>query len=313
MKHWLKISALLAAVLVFASILPVAAQDNPVCSGLSADECQLLSGASTAMADVQSFAIPSWSFDFTLDTGSPDQSVTMNGSGSAEIMLPADPATSTEDLVVHFTLDNFSATSAGQTQSGSGELIVQGNMVYVLANDQWYGGEMTAEDQQSLQDSLGQMTGGGDMDMSEMGDMDTTGLFNTVASQEDVDGQAATRFATTIDLNVLLPALSDPSMTEGMGETGQQAQMMLSMFSSFLTGTTISFEQVIGQDDNYLHGIALNVDLPAATEGAQAGMSFSGGLHFNADFAQYNETFSVTPPTDFRPLEELESQLNTEM
>lgn len=301
--------------LVLGTVLPAAAQDgeNPICAGLAAEDCQTLTGVSTAMADVTSFAIPAWSFDITLDTGAPEQSVTLNASGTGQVMLPADAATSTDDLLVHFTLDNFSATGEGQTQTGAGELIVQGNMIYVSVNGEWFGGELTAEDQQSLQDSLGGMTGGdmgmSDLSSTDMGDM--TGLFNTVASQEDVDGQAATRFATTVDLNVLLPALTDPSATEGMGETGQQVQMMLTMFSSMLTGTTITFEQVVGQDDGFLHNLALNVDLPAAAEGAA--VAISGGLHFNADFAQYNEAFTVTPPESFRPLEELESQMNTGM
>lgn len=314
MKLW-KISTIFAvmAVLVLGLVLPVAAQDNPVCAGLSAEDCQLLTSSTTAMGSVTSFAIPSWSADFTLDTGTPEESVSVVASGSGEVMLPADPATSMEGLVLHFTLDNFTANSGGQEQTFTAELIVQGNMAYIFANGEWYGGELTAEDQQSLQESFGGMTGGdmglGDLSNTELGDL--TGLLNTVSSQEDVDGQAATRFSTTVDLNVLLPALTDPSLTEGLGETGQQAQMMMMMFSSFLTGTTITFDQVIGQDDNFLHSLSLNVDLPAAAEGAAT--TFTGGLHFNADFAQYNETFTVTPPESFRPMEELESQLNTGM
>jgi hypothetical protein len=67
----------------------------------------------------------------------------------------------------------------------------------------------------------------------------------------------------------------------------------------------------VGTADNFLHQLRLdvNLNLDATMISPEAGV-IKGEFHFLTDIAQHNESFTVTPPTDFRPMEELQSQLD---
>ena len=104
MKHLTRISVVLAlvAVMVLVPALTALAQgDNPLCSGLSDADCQLLTGSTAAAATVKSFSLPSWSIDLTYDAGT-NGTGSFSAKGSGQLMLPADLTDPTlAGLLVH--------------------------------------------------------------------------------------------------------------------------------------------------------------------------------------------------------------------
>jgi len=158
------------------------------------------------------------------------------------------------------------------------------------------------------------MFGGGEggMGLDQLG-IDLTGVATT--TRTDQDGMAL--FTTNVDINLLLNALlaspalgslmgADPGMAE---MTPEQLQAMGAMIAPMLTGTTISFGQVVNPEDSTLRGVRVDatLGLDLTMFDPEAG-SITGEFHFSADFDQFNEAFDVPAPESFRPLEELDTE-----
>lgn len=87
-------------VVVFAVgiVSPAAAQgpQDMLCGDLSADDCALLNGAQTALYEVSSFSVPNVSFEMSITV--PEETMRMQGSGSAVVSLSPDVVASLRDL-----------------------------------------------------------------------------------------------------------------------------------------------------------------------------------------------------------------------
>lgn len=324
MKHLTRLMSILlvmAIVLGAPALTAFAQDDNPLCAGLEAADCAILNNVAVAMADVSSFRISSWSVTLVGSDGTENIDFAANGSG--EVMLPADPNAPTEGLLLHLVIDSATATTPdGGTQSGSAELLILNDMIYVNQGGEWYGEQMTQEDIEDLTSSFGVDGGAVSMDLGALG-IDATGVISTMRGEDgEVMGQAVQSYVTTVDINTLLlavfnspafGALVGMGMDEGAGETGmdemtpEDMQMLAAIFGPTLAGTTISFEQRVGVDDGLIHGIALDavLNLNMTMFDPEAG-TITGELHFMSELSEHNGTFTVEPPADYAPLEELE-------
>jgi hypothetical protein len=333
MKHLTRISVVLALVAVMALVpaLGALAQGtNPLCAGLSDADCQLLTSATAAMGTVQSFSVPSWSIDVTYDAGASGTGA-LSASGSAQFMIPADLTDPTlAGLLVHLVVDEASVTDAGTTQTLSNlEVLLKDNMSYVNYNGEWYGGEITQDDIDSITSSFSGLTGGqaatSGTDLSALG-IDLTGVVTTTRGPDgNVGGQAVADFVTTIDITKALTAILSSPMVGQMlgsatgGDTGTQMtpedlQMMSAMFAPMLTGTTFGFEQWVGTQDAFIYMLKVDavLNLDATLFDPTVG-KISGEFHLAAEVGEHNGSFEVAAPTGYKPIEELNAIMDQMM
>lgn len=313
LSRLMSILLVMAIVLGAPALTALAQDDNPLCEGLEAADCATLNSAAAAMADVSSFRIPAWSVTLVGSDGNENIDFAANGSG--EVMLPADPATPTEGLLIHLVIDSVTATTPDSgTKSGSAEVLILGDMIYVNQDGQWYGEQMTQEDIEDLTGTFSMDGGAASMDLGALG-IDATGIISTMRGADgELEGQAMQSYVTTVDINALLMAVfSSPAFGAliGMGLGADSGEMGMDEMTPedmpMLAGTTISFEQWVGADDNLIHRIALDavLNFDMTMFDPEAG-SITGELHFMAELGEHGGTFTVEPPADYAPMEELE-------
>lgn len=317
----------LLAVLTLGPALTTFAQGggaNPLCAGLSDSDCKILTDAQASLKGVTSFSVPAYSISFNVTTATDKIAFDAKGSGAFAFA-------SQTDFTVHLLIDEASATSKGQTQSGAAEIIVTGGepaKAFVKFNGEWYGQDLTADDIESL--GLGDLSGlsgmmSGQAGASGMGDLgsmgiDLTGVVTTARGDDnEVGGTKVAVFTTNLDIAKLITALvSSPMLGQamGMGE-GEGASMTpadLQMISAFvgpmLAGTTISFEQWISPDDAVIRAIKLDsvISLDLSMLSPETG-KIEGEFHFMSEVSDVNQPVEVTPPTTFKPMDELEAQM----
>ncbi|GAB4429544.1 MAG: hypothetical protein Kow00106_24470 [Anaerolineae bacterium] len=321
MKHPLrKLSVLLIVVLALALAAPALAQGgDPACTGLSDADCQLLLSAGEAMTGISSFSAPAWSLDLNFSDGT--QQFSLNASGSGAFQFSADAS----QLLVHLVIDQASLVTPNGSQAGAAEIIMTQDMGYVYFNGEWYGGELTEEDLGGLGDitDLGSLMGSteGMGDLSAAG-IDLTGALSTTrGADEEIGGQPSAVFTTNINVGQLLVAvLASPMVGEmlgaaggdlGMGEMTPEDMQMMGMFLTPLLGqSTVSVGQWVGLNDNMLHKIALDVviDLNLSAFDPEAA-PITGNITFASEIGAFNEPVSVSFPDSYRPIEELQAQL----
>jgi len=310
--------ALFAIVMLLAAPLSAFAQDggNPACTGLSEDDCQFLLAAQANVTTANSFAIPSMSLNFNLNDGTTETVLSVTGGG--HVMLP-----DSGKFLVHLVLSDIVIQPSDQPVPSNLEVLVIDNMGYVNYEGEWYGEELSQEDQEGLQEALGMVDSlSATSSLGETG-IDLTGVLTTTRG-EDVEamGMTMTAFKTDINITTLLTAvLSSPLLGELLGESGadmglgelspEDMQMMGMMFAPMLTGTTISIENWFGAEDQLLHKLVLdlviNIDL-SMFGGAEAA-PITGAVSLDIDLDQVNETFDVPAPESFKPMDELEGKL----
>ncbi len=318
--RWLPV--VLVAILALVPVLPALAQGgtNPVCNGLSESDCAILEGPT--QNTVTSFLTPSWEVRFNFTDGT--ESVAFSGKGSGGFSF-ADG-----QIVAHLVIDELSV-EAPDTPAWSGaiEVIVTNDMAYINYNGEWYGEAITPEDLQSM--GLGSVA-----DLSSLSDMgsmmsgtdmgiDLTGVLTTTRGADaESMGQKMADFTTTVDLTGLITAvLSSPMLGEALGAAGgagdslglggmtaEDMQMMGMFIGPLLAGTSISFEQWIGLDDSQIHMVKLDipVNLDLSMLAPEVG-KVTGEIYFMAELAAHNQPVEVTPPASYKPIAELETQL----
>jgi hypothetical protein len=322
--RWMPVLSLLAVMI--GAALPVVAQDspNPLCNGLSDDDCQMLVDAQANLDGVTSFTVPAWSIGFKLETLEQKASFDAKGSGAFSM-------TSDTDFVIHLVIDDASMESEGETQSGSAEVIVTPEKVYLLYGDEWYADDLSAENLDSL--GLGSLAGAADMlgsgedgSLLSMEFLGITGidLTNVVTTTRGDDMEGMAVFSTDVDLAGLLVAvLSSPGVGELMGMTmgdstselpamsPEDIQMLAMFIQPMFEETTIVVEEWVNPEDMMLHGlkadIVLNVD--ASLLVPEVG-KVAGEFHFMTGMDDFNEPVEVTLPENTKPLSELEDTLN---
>ena len=312
MKYVVRVLSLAVLVTLLATPFVSFAQGDPRCSGLSEADCQIVLQAAEKMAGVTSFSMPS--FDFYLELNSPNgdtgemESIKIGGEGSGAVSFA-----SAEDAVAYLYLSNVNAEMDGESQTlNDVEIILTPTMQYVKMQGEWYGGEeetdfssfdMGSMDFNTLLDSLG---------------IDLTGVVTTTRGDDaQLHGQAVATFSTSIDVGQLLTALlASPAVGEALGMGGdgadamspEEMQMLGAILAPMLAGTSISSEQWIGLDDGYVHrvrlDVVLNLDMSMFSEEP---MVISGALNVNAELNDFNAPVNVEIPTDYKPLDEMET------
>ncbi|MEW6581091.1 MAG: hypothetical protein AB1435_18120 [Chloroflexota bacterium] len=328
MKYFVRrLPVVLVILLALTLAAPALAQGgDPLCTGLSEPDCQLLLGASAAMAGVTSFTTPVWAIDLNVSDGTQEFMFNANGSGGFQF------APDGSEFLIHLVIEQASIVSPDLTQSGSAEIILTQDMGYINYNGEWYGAPITEEDlaEMGLGDlgsltDLGGMLGG---DTASLGDaaslagIDLTGVITTTrGADEQVGGQPVAAFTTDINIAQLVVALlSSPLVGEalgmggdelGLGEmTPEDIQMMGMFLTPLLSNTTLSIGQWVGTSDQMLHKIALNMvlNLDLSMFDPEIG-AITGDISFMSDIDAFNQPLAVTFPQSYRPIEELEAQL----
>lgn len=301
--------------------LTALAQDgaNPLCEGLTPDDCALLTASDAAMAGVTSFSTPDWAISLRLslpDETGEVQTIEFSAEGSTGGFDMAPGA----GVVVYLVIDEGTLTAEGQSQTGSAEVILTQDMGYIKYNDEWYGGELEEADLDMSQ--LSQL--GGAVSMSALGDLgiDLTGVLTTTRSDAEMMGQAMAAFKTDVNVGqMIIAALASPMLGSLLGdEMGGEAMspedlQMIGMFlTPMLAGTTLSAERWVGLDDNYMHKLTadLVIMLDLSMLAPEIG-KIDGEIHFTSGVANFNETLNPEIPASFKPIEELEAKFNEAM
>ncbi|MBP8972365.1 MAG: hypothetical protein KBH93_00705 [Anaerolineae bacterium] len=323
MKHFVRrLPIVLIVLLALTLAAPAFAQgSDPLCTGLSDADCQLLLGTTTAMAGLTSFTTPAWAVDLNVSDGTQQYVFNANGSGGFQLAPDA------SELLIHLVINQASIASPDLTQSLAAEIILTQNMGYVNYNGEWYGGEITEEDLAEmglgdLDSMLGGETTGGLGDAASLAGIDLTGVITTTrGADEQVGGQPVAAFTTNINIAQLVTALlSSPTVGEALGMGGaelgmeemtpEDIQMMGAFLTPLLSQTTLSVGQWVGTNDQMLRKIALdmvlNLDLTMFDPEASA---IAGNISFMAELDGFNQPLAVTFPQSYRPIEELEAQL----
>ena len=312
MKYAVRILSIAVLVALLATPFVSFAQGDPRCNGLSEADCQIVLQAAENASGITSFSSPN--FTFHLDLSMPDSEtgevqtivVDASGHGSASFASP-------DEALVYLYLDEASVESDGTTQTVNDiEVILTPTMQYVKMNGEWYGGEeetdfssldMSSMDFNTLLDSMG-------IDLG-------TSVTTTRDADAELQGQQMAVFTTTVDIGQLLNALlASPAVGEALGMAGEgedamspeEMQMVGALLAPMLAGTSIETAQWIGLDDNYVHRIIFNLALSLdMTMFAPEAGTITGALNVDAELADFNAPVSVEIPTEFKPLDEMES------
>ena len=295
------------------------AQDstNPLCNGLSPEDCAILEAAADASMGVTAFEVPSYSIAFSVDTGEEGGQLEFSATGSGAFMLPADMMNPLDGLMLYLQIDDAMYTDGTESEQGSATVLVKDGMAYINYGGEWYGEEITAEDVAEL--GLEDLTSLTEMGTEDLG-IDLTGVVSTVRGADvDMMGQSMATFTSTVDIPTLLSSLLGSPMVggllgEGMGMEGmtpEDMQMIGMMLAPLLQGTAISAEQWVGVDDSQIHNlvvdVAFNMDMSMFDpESAPIVLS----VNFSSEVANHNGTFNYDAPAEYRPGSEMEMDLD---
>jgi hypothetical protein len=324
--------ALIIALLVLVPALPVFAQGSSqaICSGLNDADCQTLVTAQANVSNITSFSTSAWSIDFKANDATTN--VAFSASGSGEFVLPT--GSDSAGLLIHLVIDSLNGADMTTTISTTGtEVIITDKMAFVKYNGDWYGQELTQQDLSgmglgsfsslgSLSNMFGSANGGSANGLSALTGIDLTGAVTTTRGADvSVGGQDMQVFTTSFDLAKLIGAvLASPSiaplMGQAMGSTGSQMtpdqlQMVGAMIAPMLGTTSISCEEWVGSDAN-LHEIKLDVvlDIDPSLFSPTTG-KITGEFHFSTDLSGLNQSYSVTPPTSYKPMSDLNAAMQS--
>lgn len=315
MSRFTRISALVIMVVLMglSPALPTFAQasGDPLCNGLTAADCELLTAAGDAMDDVGSLSLPSWSLALALMVQG--QGIDLLTSGSAPALDFAEPPT------IHFVIESAVLTTPDGVESGGLEFITQDEMVYLKVNGEWYGGpagEVAELGETGEMPELDDLEGLGELDLN----VDLSSAISTVRGADvDMKGQSMATFTTTLDpAKAAAALLMDPSIANALAlalsgaDLGaeplapQDLQQLGAMFGPMLSKSSISFEQWVGLDDSLIHKITLNVaiDLDLTLFAVELGV-VTGSLVLESEMADFNQKFEVAVPESYKSLDDL--------
>ncbi len=319
MKFSARVFSVLIIVLLMAVPFSALAQgDNPACTGLAAEDCEFLVTAGDNVSTATSFAIPAMSVNFTLNTGEAGAEPTVfSVTGSGHVMLPQ-----SGKLMLHLVFEDITMQPTEDKLPEHLELLVLDNMSYVNQDGEWYGEELKEEDLSQIEDVLSQTNSLALSDLSSTG-MDLSGVLTTTRG-EDAEALGMNMAVYSMDVNItglLTAILSSPMVGELLGSTGEEMgmsemtpedlQMMGMILGPMLQGTTLSLQEWFGTDDQYLHRLALNMNINVnlGMFGEADTPPITGALNVSVDLDQVNESFDITAPTEFKPMDELDSEL----
>ena len=313
MKHVVRLTAFVVLLALLATPFVSFAQGDPRCGGLSEADCQFVLQAAENMTGVTSFTVPN--FNFHLDFNMPDeetgevQTIVMDAAGNAAVSFA-----SQEDGMAYFYFSELSIQGIEEpTDLTDVEIILTPTMQYVKYQGEWYGGEEETDFSAFNMDSLDL-----NAQLDTLG-IDLTGVLTTTRGADaELHGQAMATFTTSIDISALLNALlASPTVGAalGMGDgeeamSPEEMQMVVALLAPMLEGTSIDSEQWIGLDDGYVHkanvDVVLNLDMTMFAPEAGA---ITGALNLELEFADFNQPINVTVPTEYKPLDEMDTEV----
>jgi hypothetical protein len=290
---------------MIAPSLTAMAQDNPLCQGLSAADCEELLAAQSSVAMMSSFTIPAFEVGLTLNIpsmgeGMDETNIEISASGSGGVSLDM-----MSDVVVHLVLDEATVSDSMETTTYSDvELIMTPTTGYIKWEGEWYGEELSEGDLPTA-DDLGMIMQYADLNsLLMMSGVDLTGV---VMSTRDGDV-----FTTDVDVaGLLVAALQSPMVGQLVGGEIGMTEQDMAMFGAFLPpllGTT-SLTATTGISDGYLSmlGMDMVIDLDLALLGMG---KITGNLNFMVEMSGINEPVMAEVPADYLPMSELDADLS---
>lgn len=316
MKHVVRLVPVLVIVVLVLSMPMVAFAQDPLCEGLSEADCDMMLSALDTVATVESFTVPAWEFTLKFDSG--EEVTELSAAGSAGFVIADDIANS----VVYIKLDSLVMVPDDPSLPETAELLVVDGFGYVNYDGEWYGEELSESDLADVDEMLGMVESSGSITgMDESLGLDLTGVVTTTREADDeMHGQSVAVYSMEVDLMTLLVnALSSPMVGEalGMGDMGmeemspEELSMMAMMFAPILGESGIGAGLVVGEDDGYIHGVELWVDLDIdlSMMGADS-PPITGEIYFSAEVTDVDAGFSVDPPASYGSMDELEDKLD---
>jgi hypothetical protein len=130
--------------------------------------------------------------------------------------------------------------------------------------------------------------------------------------EEDVAGTATTKVTGGIDVEKMLNDVNTLIEKAGpaMGQTSTQklTPQQIDQFKQVVKDP--KFEAFVGKDDKKLRRLTATIDFTIPeNQRAQAQGASGGSVKFSIQFANVGQPATITPPTDAKPLSELQQQL----
>lgn len=202
---------------------------------------------------------------------------------------------------------DVNVSAAGQTFSGS--LVSSGTNAWIGFQGQDY--EVGEQLVQQYQQQLGQQTQE-NQSLKQFGIDPENWIENAkTAGEEDVAGAETTKITGGIDVERLLNDLN--TLIEKAGPaTGQSTQKLtpeqIAQAKQVVKDPT--FEAFVAKDDKTMRRLSatLNFEIPEAQR-QQANGATGGQVKFTIQFANVGQPAQITPPTDARPISELQQQI----
>jgi hypothetical protein len=317
---------LLVAALGAGPVLTAFAQgdENPICNGLTAGDCELLESALDRTEAAAAFAMPYWTLNFTLVTEGETIAFEAGGSGAfAEI--DGQPA-------IQLIVEGASISTPDGVASGNTELLILGEMLYLKIEDQWYGSPLDPE-------QIAPPGGMGDGPLGEAGTLpEIEGLGEALGAgalafgeaitttrgpDEDLLGMPVAPFVTTLDVPQMfvgllaLPALQDV-LGGALGADGEMFDqlrpedmlLLLPFIQEMFGESAFTLTQWVGLDDGAIHQVEINAvldldagRLPLDTEDAPP---LSASFYLLSGVDARDAVPGLAPPADYLPLSELD-------
>lgn len=307
MKHLVRLLSLMAlvAVMIVPSLAAVAQDDNPLCQGLSAEDCDELLAAQASVAMVSSFTMPAFEMGLTLnipamEEGMEETNIELSVSGSGGVSFDM-----ASDVIIHLVVNEVYISDGMETEEYSDiELIMTPTMGYIKWEGEWYGEALEEGDLPDMAD-LEELRSYADVNtLLAMSGIDMTGVMLTTR-----DGDV---FTTDVDVaGLLIAALQSPMLGEMVGGEMGMTEQDLAMLSAFLPpllgGTALT--TMTGISDGYVTmlGMDMVIDLDLALMGMGA---ITGDMHFMVEMSNINEPVTAEIPSEYLPMEELDADLS---
>lgn len=341
-----RILAVVLVLMLALSIAPLAGAQDAGCFNLSAEDCEIINGASMNTRTITSFN-QDFSINFTvsglevLAMLAPElpSALEFSVAGSGPLVVNPGNAENPIELGLDMVVNAFDGTNA--LENVELPFIITDGVVYTLGN-----GEIIGIPVENADDAELPLVGGIDTDMTlnNIGDLlgdDFDGLLNPSGTDlgsfgdalnyvrladESMMGQTMYPFQFLIDVDAVLNSpeiLGVLNQAGGLLGDGAEADpmtaMALQLIPTLLAGveSDVMVTQYVGADDNFIHRLTFDlnfaIDLGVLAGGA-AGGAGSGAqipplavdLTFDVSLSDINSSFDVVAPEGARILSEEE-------
>jgi hypothetical protein len=205
---------------------------------------------------------------------------------------------------------NWQVSVSGGGQAFSGGLISTGDNAFV--NFQGTNYEVGKEQIAQVNQQLGQQTGSGKT-LKDFG-IDPQAWVKDPSDEgdENVNGVDTTHVSAGVDVARMISdfnkTIQQAGGAMGANAPSQLTEDQINQISQIVKDP--KFDIYVGKDDDKIRRLAVSINFEIPSEARAQFQGAEGGtLEFSIDFAKVGEDKTITPPTDAKPISELQQQL----